>query len=76
MRNSPGFISVFRRLCPRCLSWYVYKSRFFHLEYLLLLLMLRPVRCRDCERRYYRLIFLEALQQKNPGDGVSSDSSD
>jgi len=48
------------------LSWYVYKSRFSHLEYLLLLLLLRPVRCRDCDRRYYRLIFLEALHRKEP----------
>jgi hypothetical protein len=66
MRRLPGTIDMFRRLCPRCLSWYVYKSRFSHLEYLLLLLMLRPVRCRDCDRRYYRLIFLEALHRHDP----------
>jgi predicted Zn-ribbon and HTH transcriptional regulator len=67
---------MFRRLCPRCLSWYIYKSRFWHLEYLLLLLLLRPVRCRDCERRYYRLIFLPVLQHDDPGQHVPSDFSD
>lgn len=67
---------MFRRLCPTCLSWYVYKSRFWYLEYLLLLLLLRPVRCRDCERRYYRSIFLPALKYDEPGQRVPSDFSD
>ena len=66
MHSLTGVSDMFRRLCPRCLSWYVYKSRFVHLEYLLLLLLLRPVRCRDCARRYYRLIFLEALHHRDP----------
>ena len=67
---------MFRRTCPRCLSWYIYKSRFCRLEYLLPLLLLRPVRCRDCDRRYYRLIFLSALHRLNPGQRVPSDFSD
>ena len=64
---------MFRRTCPRCLSWYIYESRFCHLEYLLLLVALRPVRCRDCERRYYRLIFLSALHRRNSDQDAGDD---
>ena len=71
-----GIINMFRRTCPRCFSSYIYKSRFWLVEYLLPLLLLRPVRCRDCGRRYYRLIFLSALHPRNPGQGVPSDFSD
>jgi hypothetical protein len=67
---------MFRRLCPRCFSWYIYKSRFWYVEYLLLLLLLRPVRCRDCERRYYRLVFLPALPPRDPGQPVAGDFLD
>jgi hypothetical protein len=56
---------MFRRTCPRCYSWYIYKSQFWLVEYLLPLLLLRPVRCRDCNARYYRLIFLSALHYRN-----------
>ena len=64
---------MFRRTCPRCFSWYIYKSRFWLLEYLLPLLLLRPVRCRDCEKRYYRLIFLPTLHRQSSGEHAGSD---
>ena len=66
---------MFRRTCPRCFSWYIYKSRFWLVEYLLPLLLLRPVRCRDCEHRYYRLIFLSALHRHKQSERVRNDIS-
>jgi len=61
---------MFRRVCPRCSSWNIYKSRFRHLEYLLPLLLLRPVRCGDCSLRHYRMIFLSTLRRYYRGRRV------
>ena len=57
---------MFHHPCPRCSSGDIYKSRFWHLEYLLPLLLLRPVRCGVCNARYYRLIFLSAFRRWYP----------
>jgi hypothetical protein len=50
--------------CSRCGESKIYRSRYRHLwERALLLLLLRPVRCGCCERRYYRFIGFEALRR-------------
>jgi hypothetical protein len=49
--------------CPRCASWKIYQSRFRSVERLLTLALLRPVRCGECDMRYYRPIFYAALQR-------------
>lgn len=49
--------------CPRCASSKIYKSRFRHVEHLLPLALLRPVRCGKCDIRYYRPILYSARQR-------------
>lgn len=41
--------------CRFCGSDSVRPSRFRRFDWLLRLLLLQPVRCRDCYRRYYRI---------------------
>jgi hypothetical protein len=40
--------------CPRCNQPEVYPSRVRGLDFLLTLLLLRPYRCHNCSRRYWR----------------------
>jgi hypothetical protein len=53
------------RTCPRCCSWDIFKSRFRTLEFILPLLLLRPVRCGDCYMRLYRPVFYPTLIRKH-----------
>ncbi|HEU5451054.1 MAG TPA: hypothetical protein VFU76_03660 [Terriglobales bacterium] len=50
--------------CSRCGEFKIYRSRYRHLwERALLLLLLRPVRCGCCERRFFRFVGFEALRR-------------
>lgn len=49
----------------------MYKSRFRRLDFLLLLLLLRPVRCGECHVRRYWPIFLTALDRRYVGRRMS-----
>lgn len=51
------------RICPTCSSWDIFKSRFRTLDFILSLLLLRPVRCGDCYQRYYRPLIYSALDR-------------
>jgi hypothetical protein len=57
--NSPYVQSAFPYRCPDCSSEIGFRSRrrTFTERYLLPLVLLRPVRCGECFRRDYRLIF-------------------
>jgi hypothetical protein len=57
---------AFDRKCPRCSSWEIYKSRFRTLEFLLRFALLRPVRCGDCEQRFFRPLIYAALNWFHP----------
>jgi hypothetical protein len=43
--------------CRRCGSPDIRTSRFRAIDYVRVLLLLRPVRCRECGRRSVRLLF-------------------
>ncbi len=45
------------RRCPVCRSTQVRRSRMEWLEMLALLVLLRPYRCRDCQKRYFGFVF-------------------
>ena len=52
-------LRVGREKCPHCDQEEIYVSRPQGLwEELLILLLLRPVRCRSCEARFYRPLWL------------------
>jgi hypothetical protein len=54
--------------CRDCGSFDGYRSRprSFSEKYLLPLLFLRPVRCADCFRRYYRPMFEQVRERHSP----------
>ena len=42
------------RKCPLCDCGEIYKSRYRGLDFLLRLILFRPVRCGECHFRYYQ----------------------
>jgi len=54
--------------CRDCGSFDGYRShpRTFSEKYVLPLLLLRPVRCADCFRRYYRSVFVQVRERHSP----------
>jgi len=72
-RPTRGDLTAVRRIgwkhCPYCLNDEVYRSRKEPLTWqdrLCVLFLLRVVRCRECEERHYRPIFLPAPQYPGP----------
>jgi hypothetical protein len=61
---------TFSRICPRCSSWEVFKSRFRTVDFILSMLLLRPVRCGDCYQRHYRPLFFPALDRYQTGESA------
>lgn len=60
---------MFRQFqCHDCGSTVAFRSRPRSLleRYILLVLLLRPVRCGDCFCRYYRTVFME-VRERGPG---------
>ena len=68
VKNSPDQILFQKYLefhCDDCGSETGFRSRrrsFFE-RYLLLILLLKPVRCAECFRRYYRLVFVSVEER-------------
>jgi len=60
---------IFRRVCKSCLSDELYKSRYHKLERLLNLVLLRPVRCGSCSRRWYKFLGVKAIPRGKRGYG-------
>jgi hypothetical protein len=61
---------LFRQFhCRDCGSLVGYRSRprTFAEKYILPVLLLRPVRCGDCFRRYYRLFYTEVRERHESG---------
>jgi hypothetical protein len=73
--ESWGSTILFNRRCPRCLSWEIYKSRSRRLDFFLQFVLLRPVRCGDCNRRYYRAVFMSVLDRGEPRPRMQQDLS-
>ncbi len=57
-------MSIFFPFCPHCYSQTtMFKSRYRGWERFLPLLLIRPVRCAECHRRHYTLVFYRATDR-------------
>ena len=67
MSSSPASSLVLPYRCRDCGSEVGFRSRRRNLleRYLLPLLLMRPVRCSDCFRRDYRLIFTDVRERRS-----------
>ena len=57
---------TFDRNCPHCASRDIHKSCFRMFEFITSFALLRPVRCADCRRRFFRPLYYAALQCFHP----------
>lgn len=60
---------IFQRTCKCCLGHELYKSRYRKLERLMNLVLLRPVRCGSCNRRWYKFLGVKAIPRGKRGYG-------
>jgi len=65
------------RICPRCRSYDVHRSRRrgFVERYLLPLILKRPYRCDGCNSRYYGYAFSQPLSPSRPRVPAASDEN-
>lgn len=66
---------VFEGKCPVCGSDELYKSHYRHVERLLNLFLLRPVRCGSCFRRTYKFLRVTVRPRRRREYGTQKQSS-